>query len=103
MTQATLGRFELTPDGDIGAWRLATDEPGYHGLRRYWRTDDHVLVANQSTNSFSGYDVETWESGILGRENQPLVERRDLDDAFTTALEWMADHRDGDLDGRANR
>jgi len=103
MTQATLGRFELTPDGDIGAWRLATDEPGFYGLRRYWRTDDHVLVANQTVGSVSVYDVETWESGILGRENQPLVERSDCEDAFDTALTWMAAHRDGDLDGRTDR
>ena len=103
MTQATLGRFELTPDGDIGAWRIATEEPGYHGLRRYWRTDDHVLVANHSTGQFSVYDVATWESGILGRENEPVVERDDCEDAFEAALEWMHEHRDGDLDRRADR
>jgi hypothetical protein len=103
MSQATLGRFELTPDGDIGAWRLATEEPGYHGLRRYWRTDDHVLVANQTVGSVSVYDVETWESGILGRENEPIVDRKECDDAFQAALAWMFEHRDGDLDGRAER
>ena len=81
MTQATLDSFELRPDGDVGAWRLAPDEPGYHGLRRYWGTEDYVLVANQSTNSFSVYDVETWESGILGQGNEPVATRSDCEDA----------------------
>lgn len=103
MTQATLDRFELRADRDVGDWRLATDELGFHGLRRYWRTDEHVLVANQSTNSFSVYNVETWESGILGQGNEPIAGESECDDAFEAALAWMAEHRDGDLDGRADR
>jgi hypothetical protein len=101
--QATLDAFELRPDRYVGEWRLATDEPGYHGLRRYWRTDEYVLVANQSTNSFSVYDVETWETGILGQGNEPVTDRNDCEDAFEAALAWMAEHRDSDLDGRADR
>jgi hypothetical protein len=62
-----------------------------------------VLVANQTVGSISVYDAETRESGILGRENEPLVKRDDCADAFQTALEWMAEHRDGNLDGRAGR
>lgn len=91
-TQTDLSAFgRPSPGEDVGEWRLATDEPGFHGYRRYWRTDDRVLVANQSAGFFSVYDVETWESGILGRGNEPLVKQRNLDDAFEAAISWMLD------------
>lgn len=87
-TQATLSESVPTPDDDIGEWRLATEEPGFYSERRYWRTEGYVLVAHR-TGFFAVYDVETWESGILGQENQPLDRERNLDDGLDAAVEWM--------------
>jgi hypothetical protein len=95
-SQTALSAFSRPgPDDDVGEWRLATDEPGFYGRRHYWRTDDRVLVANQNTGSFSVYDLETWESGILGRGNEPLARERDLDDVFAAAVDWMLADSEG--------
>lgn len=96
--QTDLSAFGLpSPYEDVGEWRIATDEPGFHAYRRYWRTEDRVLVVNQSAGFFSVYDVNTWESGILGQGNEPLVEQRDLDDAFEAAISWMLNDSDRSL------
>jgi len=92
-SQTHLTEFGCTRD--VGEWRLATDEPGFYSLRRYWRTEEYVLVAHQPSDHFSVYDVETWESGILGDSKEPVVEDHDLDDAIEAAERWMLRHRDG--------
>lgn len=95
-TQARLTEFDAT--GDVGQWRLATDEPGFYSCRRYWRTDEFVLVANQNTGIFSVYAVDVWESGILGEGNDPIIQERDLEDAIGAAKRWMTRHSDGRVD-----
>jgi hypothetical protein len=90
--QTSLPEFSPSADGDVGAWELATDEPGFLPWRRYWRTDERVLVAHREAGFFAVYDTETWSTGVLGRDNEPVVKRRDLDDAFDAAVEYMAEN-----------
>jgi len=95
VSQTDLASFGVA--GDVGAWRLAIDEPGFYGLRQYWKSPNYVLVANQNTDSFAVYTREDWNGALT---NDPVYQERDLEDALGRATEWLLAHKDGrDLPG----